>query len=437
MDGSTPSLVNTKTYEYDTEFVGSIESISQTNRLNSLSYDYDNYGRIERTTEVYYTNDALTESVTVQFENEYDGLGRLQKRTYPSGLELDYYYTNQGDLSFMKAQGKNLWVCNDVNPLGQIVEYSMGGRNSEINYDIYGKLTSMNYSGFKNFEIEFDDLGNVLSRNDITLGLKEEFLYDDMKRLTKVEYWENNIHQSAYDLEMEYDSEGMGNIESKTDVGSEMNYGESNSGPNALSSIYNLNGYQPNDQYIEYTAFNKVSLINDILSNENIISLEINYGIDDQRRQSVFTNDGDPTATRTKLFFGNYEEITGNGTTMAYEYIYSPIGLCAVYEYEKNVPPGGEETLWHVNTDYLGSLALMYDSDDITNKEEYSFSAWGIERDPTDWTQEPGIDLFADRGYTGHEHLSEFALINMNGRVYDPVLARFLSPDPYVQMPGV
>ncbi|WP_459686404.1 RHS repeat-associated core domain-containing protein, partial [Viscerimonas tarda] len=39
------------------------------------------------------------------------------------------------------------------------------------------------------------------------------------------------------------------------------------------------------------------------------------------------------------------------------------------------------------------------------------------------------------RGYTGHEHLPEFNLINMNGRVYDPVLGRFLSPDPYVQMP--
>ncbi|WP_277821323.1 RHS repeat-associated core domain-containing protein [Palleniella muris] len=39
------------------------------------------------------------------------------------------------------------------------------------------------------------------------------------------------------------------------------------------------------------------------------------------------------------------------------------------------------------------------------------------------------------RGYTGHEMLPEFNLINMNGRVYDPVLGRFLSPDNYVQMP--
>ena len=36
-------------------------------------------------------------------------------------------------------------------------------------------------------------------------------------------------------------------------------------------------------------------------------------------------------------------------------------------------------------------------------------------------------------GCMGHEMLNEFNLINMNGRVYDPVLGRFLSPDKYVQ----
>jgi RHS repeat-associated protein len=35
-----------------------------------------------------------------------------------------------------------------------------------------------------------------------------------------------------------------------------------------------------------------------------------------------------------------------------------------------------------------------------------------------------------------HEHLPEFKLINMNGRVYDPLTSMFLSPDPYLQMPG-
>ncbi|MGV8094869.1 MAG: RHS repeat-associated core domain-containing protein [Mangrovibacterium sp.] len=44
-------------------------------------------------------------------------------------------------------------------------------------------------------------------------------------------------------------------------------------------------------------------------------------------------------------------------------------------------------------------------------------------------------ELFLGRGFTGHEHLPMFGLINMNARLYDPVLGRFLSPDPYVQAP--
>jgi RHS repeat-associated protein len=57
-----------------------------------------------------------------------------------------------------------------------------------------------------------------------------------------------------------------------------------------------------------------------------------------------------------------------------------------------------------------------------------SYDAWG--------NRTVSNSTFAfHRGYTGHEHLTEFGLIDMNGRIYDPLLGRFLSPDPYVQMP--
>lgn len=49
---------------------------------------------------------------------------------------------------------------------------------------------------------------------------------------------------------------------------------------------------------------------------------------------------------------------------------------------------------------------------------------------------------FEKRGFTGHslsrlggKHMDGFGLINMNGRLYDPYLQRFLSPDNYVQSP--
>ena len=39
------------------------------------------------------------------------------------------------------------------------------------------------------------------------------------------------------------------------------------------------------------------------------------------------------------------------------------------------------------------------------------------------------------RGFTGHEHLDAFGLINMNARLYDPKLGRMLSPDILVGSP--
>ena len=72
--------------------------------------------------------------------------------------------------------------------------------------------------------------------------------------------------------------------------------------------------------------------------------------------------------------------------------------------------------------------------------QELSYDAWGRLRDPdTHDIYKPGKEpeLFLGRGYTGHEHLTQFGLINMNARLYDPALGRFLSPDPYVQMPDM
>jgi len=37
-----------------------------------------------------------------------------------------------------------------------------------------------------------------------------------------------------------------------------------------------------------------------------------------------------------------------------------------------------------------------------------------------------------NRGFTGHEHYNFFKIINMNGRLYDPVICRFFSPDNFV-----
>jgi RHS repeat-associated protein len=68
--------------------------------------------------------------------------------------------------------------------------------------------------------------------------------------------------------------------------------------------------------------------------------------------------------------------------------------------------------------------------------EEYNYDAWGRRRNPSDWSYSnvPAV-TYTQHGFTGHEHLDMFNLINMNGRVFDPEIARFVSPDPIIQDP--
>lgn len=93
--------------------------------------------------------------------------------------------------------------------------------------------------------------------------------------------------------------------------------------------------------------------------------------------------------------------------------------------------------LYNIGRDYLGSVTCITSVDGAL-VAEYSYDPWGRLRNPETLElyasgEEP--ELFLGRGFTGHEHLPYFGLINMNARLYDPFTGRFLSPDPYVQAP--
>jgi RHS repeat-associated protein len=91
--------------------------------------------------------------------------------------------------------------------------------------------------------------------------------------------------------------------------------------------------------------------------------------------------------------------------------------------------------MYFTETDHLGSIIGLLRTDG-TVQEQYSYDPWGRRRNPVDWSYNNVPTTFLiDRGFTGHEHLDKFGLINMNGRIYDPVLGRFLSVDPVIQSP--
>jgi RHS repeat-associated protein len=97
---------------------------------------------------------------------------------------------------------------------------------------------------------------------------------------------------------------------------------------------------------------------------------------------------------------------------------------------------GVADSLYYSYSDAQGSLiALVHDGGSIIQR--FAYDPWGARRDPNDWNvKDSRTSFIINRGYTGHEHLDAFGIINMNGRVYDPLTAQFFSPDPYVQAPG-
>ena len=98
------------------------------------------------------------------------------------------------------------------------------------------------------------------------------------------------------------------------------------------------------------------------------------------------------------------------------------------------------QTSWklvHVLRDNLGSITHVIDTTG-TVLQELAYTAWGQLRDPQTaafYAPDSQPELLLGRGYTGHEHLPWFGLINMNARLYDPAVGRFLSPDPIILAP--
>jgi len=114
---------------------------------------------------------------------------------------------------------------------------------------------------------------------------------------------------------------------------------------------------------------------------------------------------------------------------LSYYHYISHTGLAAIYQTDDYTAK-----MYSVQTDHLGSITALKCGN---FKEYYSYDAWGRRKNVFNHTyNDISFSNITRRGYTGHEHLDNIDIINMNGRCYDPVLGRMLSPDNYIQQPG-
>jgi RHS repeat-associated protein len=431
----TSDIVNFTYFTEGTNGFGQLQSISATNGIETR-YDYDIYSRLKSKTE------------TIDFEEytyEYDFniFGKIHKITWPSGFEVNYRYKN-GSFYAVEQTGtdKKLWELTDINAQGQIIQHKLGnGLLTTKGYDQYGYLTSI-YTENQVQDLKYDfniNTGNLNWRSthifppEGDYNIKEDFTYDDTKLNSRLETWKVAGSPTQYSINYA----NNGNIEYKSDIGA-FYYGQ-NTRPHVLSYIENpsssyLSLAQKKVQKITYTAFNKTETIRQINPSnpEQNNILEITYGPNQSRRKTeLYLND---EKIKTKYFIsGSYEiEVDSENNTRKLHYLSAGNGLFAIYVIEND----GSSSIYYIHKDHLGSVET------ITNEnaevvERLSYDPWGRRRNATDlsFIDVPTTFLF-DRGYTTHEHLDDFDLINMNGRTYDPMLGRFLSPDNLLQAPG-
>lgn len=420
----TDGLDSTVTrYDYNETGVlkGKLEEIELENfegaDLQLITYNYDTLARLVCVTE--QQGDSIYTTMM-----EYDNQSRVKRLVYPSGFIVQYDYRNGYLKQINDDAGKLLWKTCGLNADGQLLAAELGnGAVMRYTYDpVMHRLDSIvTTKNLQNMSFRYDNFGNLAARKDNMKNLEETFTYDNQNRLTEVWLGTTKTGEFVYD--------GYGRITAKTADGQVLFFqAEYNTidKPHAMVTASTPMGVFPSTkQTITYTGFDKVSKIK-----QGADSVCFTYGYDHQR---ILMDELVDNKHRTKRYVGNCEyimETNGNVTDTQWQtYLTGPTGVFAVV-----MTKSGTDQIFYVLKDNLGSWTTI--TDDCGNVEQQlSYDAWGSLRDPNTWSGNfTGVPLF-DRGFTGHEHLTSFGLINMNGRMYDPKMSSFLSADRYVSNP--
>ncbi|MGO4707573.1 RHS repeat-associated core domain-containing protein, partial [Chryseobacterium sp. 2TAF14] len=441
----------TITYSYDDK--GRVISKSGTSKGKAYSSNvsYDPQGRVLSSSESSNGKYFIQKGIT------YDDKARVvsyEKQLYSSGILTkvnleNIYSTWNGELYQVKDKnsGKILWELKETNARGQVLKAKIGTADVNNLYDGNGFLTSINHSSavkpsILQISYSFNAIKNEL--NSRTTGgdfsINETFDYDDNNRLIN---WTNPVtgikpssNRNVYDAK--------GRITQNDQVGT-------------IKFENSARIYQPTGMTLnaEGTHNYNNDLIQSVVYNENNDPVFIDgekgdaafqYGLTAMRQRVTyggnFSSDGDGKFTKFYSGDGSFEVVKDNTTGKEKHIIYiggTPYESNIVYLKNFEESNGSYKFL---HKDYIGSILAI--SDEAGNKLEHRhFDAWGNFTHLkigsgaiiTDKNIINNTSLLLERGYTSHEHFAEIGIIHMNGRLYDPLLRRFLNADENIQDP--
>eukprot|EP00456_Euglypha_rotunda_P008747 TRINITY_DN11788_c0_g1_i6.p1 TRINITY_DN11788_c0_g1~~TRINITY_DN11788_c0_g1_i6.p1 ORF type:complete len:283 (+),score=73.22 TRINITY_DN11788_c0_g1_i6:123-971(+) len=194
--------------------IGKLQNLTSTGGTTE-SYTYDNKGRLSQ-------RGIVADGTSYYYDFGYSTTtGQLSTLTYPTStasyrLKLQYGYQNGllKQISDFNAPSTVFWQANAVNARFQVTQETLGnGVVATSGFDaVTGGLATVQAgvgggSRLQNEAYQYDKVGNVKQRQNITAGLTESFNYDNLHRL---DYSQLN---GVTNLDLGYDA--MGNITSR------------------------------------------------------------------------------------------------------------------------------------------------------------------------------------------------------------------------------
>ncbi len=425
----------------------------------------DTNNRVHSETYTYTLENFLPESVTQVIDGEsftlthyYDMYNRPVGKSYPTGFTVEQRYTTYGAAyqAVNVQNGDVLWQANDDDARGNITHATFG--NGATVTSAFSAATGLlntrsamlGTHTLQDHTYTFDAEGNLRSRRDDRpgVGITQHFCYDPLYRLTDqvINSTCNDDTNGSYSGTA-YAYDVHGNITRKDGI-TDYQYGQSaqNAGPHAVSFanggdyIYDDAGRMvgsPLNRTITYSAFGKPTY----MGIANVYETRIIYGALQKRVQREDNDNG--VFTLTTYVNKDYERIEKPDGSTEHRHYLNDWG---VHVYTENNTATEQYTVY-LTRDHIGSIASK--SDDRTGSEQtikhHANEPWGRRQDES-WSgsvydtlrgsELEDMTFGTNRGFTDHEHLDGIGLIHMNGRVYDPVIGRFLSPDPWIQDPN-
>lgn len=443
----------------------------------NYDFEYNPYGQIAKkygeandryfAQNFTYATDGRLTAHTEQFEGktffkddiQYDALGRVSQ--FHQGLQSqggttqvtvqNNYSSWNGDLENLSDanSGKTLYQLQETNAKGQVLAASLGNTQISNQYDSFGFLSQVSHvsggADLMTLNYSFNAIKNELNhRYHKNFDIDEVFQYDDNNRLVN---WTNpKTGQLSFN---KYDEKGR--IRYNDQLG-EIGFSIGGNPYRVTQMKLNAEGIQNYDLNGQSRVLQKVTY------NENNDPVKIDgtlgdyafgYGLSESRQIMYYGGnfEKEQEARYAKYYNegGDAEIIIDQKSGKEKHIVYiggSPYESSIIYVKDFNDDKGYK----FLHKDYLGSILAI--SDEEGNAEERRhFEAWGIfthlQIKEGGILKEQGLEEFLankamliDRGYTSHEHLHEVELIHMNGRLYDPLLRRFLNADENIQDPA-